>query len=537
MRLFVLLLFFFLPVFLFAQDSLYEEIAKKETTLKSVKNDSVKSELFFELYKEYQFIDSPKAFFYLNNFHDLAIKRKDTSALINYYYYLCVHFFYGKNYAETERLARICMKLSRGRAPFYYLEVGQILMKSLHFRGALREAVDIGKTILASDTYSDNSVQVAKIYFNLGLVTMNLSEEEDSSVHYLYSAIPYLIQNPDNKVLMPCYYNISVYYRDKNQIDSAIKYGTMAVELAKNYTRYDIADFILPANNLVLLLNQVGRKKEAEELSSELMKQQYELKIKSITYPQVSARINYLEHLRLQQKFRFIVLLVVLISILVILSFTLFYYKKLKQKEKLLQESLHSNQVLAKENNHRVKNNYQMIMSMMNMNAGNDDSGHIQFVEQMQARIASMARVHEMFIENTLGKQIDTETFLSEVVASLESSLSLQQKNINMQFHSVGYELPSSKIITLGLIINELVVNTVKYAFAGRESGEIKISLEKVDDEFILLFSDNGIGIDQQKNISEGSGMSIIYSLAKQLRGEAKIMNDGGARVEVRFKS
>ena len=175
-------------------------------------------------------------------------------------------------------------------------------------------------------------------------------------------------------------------------------------------------------------------------------------------------------------------------------------------------------------------------MSMLSVNAGDAGDSIGPFVEQTRARIASMARVHEMFLQNTAGTPADPHSFFREVIQSLDHSLSLREKNISIRFGSNCDSLKSDKMVTLGLIINELVVNSVKYAFSGDSPGEIVLSLEKRGDHHVLLFSDNGPGIDRSEKRISSSGMSIVFSLAIQLKGEARILEKEGTVVEIIFK-
>lgn len=525
-------------VVVFSQEEInFDELFKVENDLSNVEADSVKANKYHYLFTRYRYLDSVKSEYYMNQYLKLALKRKDTVALGLYYYELCARLFYAKEYLKSGNAAKLCMFYSKGKDPFCYLESGLILSRSYYFTGQLSKAYAIGKQLVDNQFYKPQyNIQVAKCYFNIGLITMHLLQ--NSSITYFYKTINYLADKPKNKVILPCYHAISSYYRERNQLDSAIKYALWAVQLARNDTMYSPIDFISPANNLQQLLERAGRNVEAQKIAQEIRIKQYDVSVSNIVHPKVSQRVTYLEHLRSSQKNRFMLLLVASISIFLILTILAVFLVKVKKKEKALSQSLRLNKVLVKETNHRVKNNYQIMMSMLNVHASEAGDSLADFVEQTRARIASMARVHELFLQNTIGDKITVQTFFDEVLHSLESSLSMQQKRISIELNTQPYTLAANKIVTLGLIINELVVNAVKYAFGKQQSGTIKITFQKKADTYILLFVDDGIGFTKDADQSNGVGMSMLSSLAAQLKGAARFkQGKQGTIVEIEFEA
>lgn len=533
-----LLICFFILFFIFsgpgsAQD--FEKLEEIENRLSTAKDDKTKSTLYLELVNEYKYYDSAKSNHYLAKLFALANKNKDTTGLIDYYYLLSLQPYLDHDYAKGLEISRISSKFADGRDTFTFLESIQIQLKALYFLNRSKEAEQLGKAVLRNRDFSSHPIQLAKVYFNLGVASMSLFN--DSSVDFFYKAIPLLLDKPNNRVLLPVYHSISNYYRSRNQLDSALKYASLGIELARDTSLYNAVDFILPAYNLQQLLERVGRYEEAKEISRELLMKNYIAKINSISYPEISLRIGYLEYMRGKQKIRFIVLLSISICVFLLFSFAVFYTIKLRKKELQLSESLRLNQILYKETNHRVKNNYQLMLSMLNSTSNAFVQPGDQFMEQTRARIASMAKVHDLFLQNTQVETIHADTFFQEVVQSLANSLNLEQKKITINFQNSPYVLQTKIIITLGLIINELVVNAVKYAFVNRDSGLIVFSLEKVNTDYMMVYKDNGVGFNPSISNMGGSGMAIVFSLAKQLRGEARIKEDQGTIVEVYFKA
>lgn len=523
-----------LPGVVLAQKKEFEELQEKEARLGQITNDSILADEYMQLSLKYMYIDSAKSKFYSNKYFRLEKEKNDSVGLGLYYHYKAIQLIYNKSYAEAAEAARICMAYTRENNLWLFLEATQILMRALHYKYELEQSEKAGLEIIREKKYEKLPLQLGKIYYNLGLITMN--RMKDSSVFYFKKAIFFISKEPDNRVLLPCYHNISCIYRDRNNLDSAFKYASLSYELSKDSIHYNNVDFISPANNYQQLLARLGRHEEAQKVSLELQMRQYDLKVKSIIYPEVSKQVGYLEYLRYGQRMRFTFLLIILAAILIVFSFFIIFYRKLKKKQIALAKSFELNQILLKETNHRVKNNYQTMLSMLNVHAADSKDTLNQFVEQTRARIASMAKVHELFLQNPTGSKTDVQIFFEEIIMSLENSLNLKEKKISILIQSKVKSLKTSKIITLGLIINELVVNAVKYAFEGQKEGIISLSLDKDQEGYLLTCADNGQGIKTNHASTSGAGMSIVFSLAKQLKGEAKVIKKEGTTVEIRFK-
>lgn len=533
---FILSFFYlFIPQTIFSQSVGLKELLNKEKNLINVEQDSTLKTNYLELANGFLRIDSAKSNHYYKKYLDFVRDKKDTLGIGLYYYYQAINLLYDKKYEKAIDASRMCARLTKNRDNFFFLETMQIQIKSLHYMNRLEEAEKIGLELIRKYKLEKLPIQLAKIYFNLGLISMN--RLNDSSINYFYKSIYYLSKDPDNKVLLPCYHHISCYYRDRNKLDSAVHYASLAFNLAKNPALYNNVDFISPATNYQELLARTGRHSEAQEVSRELQMKQYDLKVNSLIFPEVTKQVSYLEYLRINESFRLRIILIVSVFILIGLFFLIFFNRKLKRKQSELSESLELNRILMQETNHRVKNNFQMMMSMLSVNAGGTNAEIITpFVEQTRARIGSMAKVHDMFLQNQTGNPSDVQTFLREIIQSLAASLSLDKKNITVDFETNCERISPEKMLPLGLIINELVVNSVKYAFIGSMQGKINIKISASGNHYVLLYSDNGPGIEPNSDGIAHTGLSIVFSLAKQLKGEAHILKQEGTAVEITFK-
>ncbi|HEX2617131.1 MAG TPA: sensor histidine kinase, partial [Flavobacteriales bacterium] len=211
------------------------------------------------------------------------------------------------------------------------------------------------------------------------------------------------------------------------------------------------------------------------------------------------------------------------------------------EKEKL-QQANERISVLIKEIHHRVKNNLQVVASLLRLQSSTIEDPHLQQVfGQSQARVASMALIHEKLYKGDDLAQVDLAQYLKELFAEL-----VQMNNVRdtIRYRTTidpGLVLDLDTMVPLGLVLNELITNSFKHAFAGRNSGLIDLKLHKVGErEYDLLYTDNGIGIPKEKLDAMGDtlGMSLIESLVEQLNGFLTVdSDDQGTRYHIRFRS
>jgi two-component sensor histidine kinase/uncharacterized membrane protein affecting hemolysin expression len=220
---------------------------------------------------------------------------------------------------------------------------------------------------------------------------------------------------------------------------------------------------------------------------------------------------------------------------------------KLKQEiverikvEDRLRESLKEKEVLLKEIHHRVKNNLQVISSLLYLQSKkiHDKPALDMFVES-QNRIRSMALIHEKLYQSQDMVNIDFSEYIRSLIGHLANSYGAQLKNVRIKVNIENVLLSIDKGIPCGLIINELVTNALKYAFPDGRKGEIIIEIGRSQNGLIALeVSDNGIGfpkaIDIQK--SETLGLQLVKNLTQQLRGKIDVQNGKGTRFSITFE-
>ncbi len=203
---------------------------------------------------------------------------------------------------------------------------------------------------------------------------------------------------------------------------------------------------------------------------------------------------------------------------------------KIKNTEKELGDSLKKNSILLKEIHHRVKNNLQIIISLINLQMDKTSAPAVtSSLKEIKGRIQSMAIVHEMLYSSSSFSNIDlgqyTESLLQDIIQTFHSS----DRAVSFSVDSEKILLELDKTITVGLILNELISNSVKYAFPEKKNGKISVTIRKLKANRIsVTVRDNGTGIADDKNLREGLGTILIEALTAQIGAEVNRRGENG---------
>ncbi len=213
--------------------------------------------------------------------------------------------------------------------------------------------------------------------------------------------------------------------------------------------------------------------------------------------------------------------------------------EKIQKRTRELQESNKEKEVLIKEIHHRVKNNMQVVSSLLNLAKNNIDDMYFRSIfDDSQKRIGTMAMIHEMLYNSSSLSQVNFATFISRLVNELYMSSKLDNSfKIELELQPV--HLTIEKAVPCGLMVNELVSNVIKYAFQdNHELNTLKIKLEERNrGNVTLLIQDNGVGLP--RNMEPGNsvtlGLHLVYNLIKQLDAELEIVSEPGTLFIITF--
>lgn len=215
--------------------------------------------------------------------------------------------------------------------------------------------------------------------------------------------------------------------------------------------------------------------------------------------------------------------------------------KKRREAEEYLKKSLEEKDILLREVHHRVKNNMQIISSILRMQSRNIDDPKLKDVlQESQNRIHSMALIHENLYNNKSLADIKFSSYIKSLTGNIARTYAHQQATVQFDYKMDEAYLPIDVAIPCGLIINELISNSFKYAFINRSNGTISIHFKHTKEgESQLIVSDDGSGIPDEIDITKTKslGMKILHKLVQQIDGELHSDFSNGTKFTITFKT
>jgi PAS domain S-box-containing protein len=210
-----------------------------------------------------------------------------------------------------------------------------------------------------------------------------------------------------------------------------------------------------------------------------------------------------------------------------------------KQREASIHAALREKDILLGEIHHRVKNNLQIVYSLLDLQSTNiGDDVVLGMLRESQNRIRSMALIHQTLYESKDFARVDFRNFLDILVPTLFSSYGVGSGRIALTINSAEVALPINTAIPCGLIVNELISNALKHAFPGTLTGEIRVDLESENgDQVLLAVSDDGAGIPVNLDLAQATtlGLQLVTMLVDQLGGELTVQRSNPTRFALRF--
>lgn len=211
---------------------------------------------------------------------------------------------------------------------------------------------------------------------------------------------------------------------------------------------------------------------------------------------------------------------------------------KIEEKKKEIEIIANQKTVLLKEIHHRVKNNLQLISALLYLQSVKHKSSEVKaMVDESQKHINSIALVHEMLYKDETLSLVSMEKYLKELGSRLLQVSSIEELEFKMNVIDIA--LPVDYATTLGLIVNELITNSLKYAFTA-EKGIVTISLIAINsNQYLFTYADNGKGyaIDNQNTTNKTMGQKLIKMLAEEIEADITIENENGLTYIFNFKT
>ncbi len=209
-----------------------------------------------------------------------------------------------------------------------------------------------------------------------------------------------------------------------------------------------------------------------------------------------------------------------------------------KNSEMLIKKSLEEKNLLIKEIHHRVKNNLMVISGLLNLQSRYiHDKNDLEFFKESQSRAKSMALIHERLYQSDNFKSIDFGEYIVKLSNDLFHTYNCDASHVKFDIEVENIMVDVDTAIPLGLIVNELLSNSLKHGFPDAKSGDIKIKFHRYHDKLQLIVKDDGIGLSGKidyKN-TDSLGLQLVNLLTGQIDGELEVNMNGGTEFIISF--
>ncbi|MGE4290226.1 MAG: histidine kinase dimerization/phosphoacceptor domain -containing protein [Salinivirgaceae bacterium] len=439
-----------------------------------------------------------------------------------------------------------------------YTNLGEIYRKMQHYDSALyymqrylNEARD------HNFAYYDG-----QNYANLGLVyaAQNETTVADSMLN---KATDILKTNKDFMALTQTYLELSKIYLEQKDYSKALPLVKLAYQTA------DSNHYTGELKNAALLLAQLNEQKNnfvdayrylktfnslREQIASDSVVSKLAEMRADFEIQKKEEEVIYLKRISNIKNLLALILIIGLVAVLTLVRFLYVenkkrkqanrsleeYNEELNQKNHIIHQALQDKEVLIREIHHRVKNNLQIISSIINLQRMRIDNPDTENVfNEMQRRIMAIASIHHKLYQGDSVSLINMKEYLTEIVESIHQAFDDQGMEVNYQISIQNIKLDIDAAVSLGLIVNELVTNAYKYAFKAGHKNHLTIGLTATGlHQYQLRVSDSGPGLPQEFSIekSDSLGMRMVSLLTRQLKGKIDIQNQQGAVVLIDFK-
>ncbi len=211
--------------------------------------------------------------------------------------------------------------------------------------------------------------------------------------------------------------------------------------------------------------------------------------------------------------------------------------ERIRSEERIM-SLLAEKELLLKEVNHRIKNNMVTIKSLLSLHAGNlKDPEAADALQDAAGRVRSIMVLYEILYQSADFDKLSVREYLTPLVDAIMSSFPYG-KRVKVETFMDDFALDTSRLQSIGIVVNELLTNCMKYAFKGRDSGSITILVSLRDQDVVLEIEDDGVGIPENVDFrnSTGFGLALVRMLAENIQGTVNLFRGKGTRIRLEFK-
>lgn len=386
-------------------------------------------------------------------------------------------------------------------------------------QGKYNKAIEIYSRSLAIKKEKNDRLGILSGYLNLGDTYIDMKEYSKAE-QYLNAALDITNEIGVMHFKKEIYSSFSKLYAEQQNFEKAYYYQKLNTEIRDTLFNADRAKHIAEI--------QTKYETEKNESRIELLNKENKIKEEQLTKKQFQTNS--------------LIIGVVLVSIFLIILYNKQKIQKranvqLEAQKTIIEKSNQEKEILLKEIHHRVKNNLQIISSLLNLQSRKvKDPNVSEALKDGRNRIKAMSLIHQkLYMKENYGK-VDLKDYLEGVCINLFQSYGdTDQIDLKCEINSI--QLNVDRSVFLGLIVNELVTNALKYAFFQKENGWIKVNLIEKNKNLELTVNDNGIGMPDDFNIKnpEKFGLQLVKTFVQKLNGELNVKVENGTAVHIIF--
>ncbi|HEX6429573.1 MAG TPA: sensor histidine kinase [Niastella sp.] len=385
----------------------------------------------------------------------------------------------------------------------------------------------------------------SKLYNNISQVYNEYWKDYKKALEYLFKAEALNSQNHNLSGLSFNYGNISLAYTKLNQPGLALVYARKMLETARLLDRperirnaynsmynsfsaagrFDSALYYYKmADVLDDSLNNVAKTNEVIDLQTKYESGKKNLEIRRLNIESIA-------------KNKQIIILVSALAIFALLTVCMLWlYHRIKKQRQEITNQSKKLEIMMKELHHRVKNNLQIVSSLLSLQTYKvQDEGAMLVLKESQQRVQAMSFIHQRLYKTESLTAVNMKEYLTDLAESLVSSYGFNRDDFDLYISVEKEMLDIDKALPIGLIINEIVTNALKYAYSNSNRPALHITLTEEDTKLVCLIKDNGIGIDEQqwKQQKSSFGKQLITALCKQLRAQQTLVVNEGTQFTI----
>lgn len=493
-----------------------ESLLISESIFDSLDNQAALGSIYNSIGAVYERMerDSLARIFYQKSF-DIAKDRDDLArqaiALTN----LSELHYHAGEYAKSKELMEKVLASTDVLHADYLPRYQLIYAKTLLALTEYSTAEDIYRNILA-DTSGLNAFIKVETFLGLGKLK-NRTQKYGEAERWLNQALSIVRPQGFKEVERDIHEQLALAYESGQKYSSAI-YHLRQFQDLKDSLLSEESD-----KNLISALTEFEAEKKEQEI--QLLQSQNEIK-------DLKIKRNYREK-------TFLISGVVGLVLLIGLGVRLFYVQRkgnrlLREKNAIISKNLEEKNMLLKEIHHRVKNNLQVISSLLKLQSQFiKDKSAIKAIAEGRNRVNSMAILHQNLYSYDDVRGVDMKKYFANLIKGLFDAYNIESDRIKLHTDIDSMTLDVDTVIPLGLIANELVTNALKHAFAETENAELEVNLWESNKTLFFKVKDNGMGYEPSSSISDtpGFGKKLIQVLSTKLQAEVEYVKNSGTEV------